>query len=159
MNRLTETDLKSAVTAAGLELKQCGRHVQVVGGISIVNVYSGRKGTTIYVQGTAAGRSVSSVSEVIEAATKPPRSGQVKRAPRRRTKGVRRRKWRSSRRCHWCGVEFASFADCTADHVVPLDKGGSNGDDNIVLACSDCNTRRRNLVTAEEVRSTRKPGV
>ena len=156
MKRVSFDQLKTAASEAGLQVKQCGKgHAQLIGGISIVNFYNGNKGTTIYVQGTAGGRKISCVKEAINAAMAVPKRGQVKRASRKRYKGVKRRKWSQSKVCHWCKVPFESFADCTADHVVPLSKGGSNGDDNIVLACKACNERRKNNVSAEEIRSTR----
>jgi 5-methylcytosine-specific restriction endonuclease McrA len=59
---------------------------------------------------------------------------------------------RDGRNCHWCG-EWMTWSrakerkgrtptDLTIDHVQPLAKGGSNRDDNLVLACRDCNEDR-----------------
>lgn len=35
------------------------------------------------------------------------------------------------------------------DHVVPLVKGGSNGPDNLVIACSTCNLRKNDKLPHE----------
>ncbi len=39
-------------------------------------------------------------------------------------------------RCYWCRNPYGRFQ---IDHVWPLSKGGSNGAENIVLACKTCN--------------------
>lgn len=41
--------------------------------------------------------------------------------------------------CHWCGREVGRLE---FDHVVPIKHGGSNGIDNIVMACRKCNRSR-----------------
>lgn len=38
--------------------------------------------------------------------------------------------------CYWCHKPYGRFQ---VDHVWPLSKGGSNGPENIVLACKPCN--------------------
>lgn len=48
-------------------------------------------------------------------------------------------------RCVYCGRE----EKLTADHAVPLGRGGSNWIANILPACRSCNSRKRNR-TAEE---------
>lgn len=43
-------------------------------------------------------------------------------------------------RCYWCSVKLdASFH---IDHVWPLSKGGSNGPENLCLACAPCNRKK-----------------
>lgn len=43
------------------------------------------------------------------------------------------------RPCHWCGR-----AGTTVDHLVPISRGGTNDDDNLVSACAKCNEARGN---------------
>jgi 5-methylcytosine-specific restriction endonuclease McrA len=54
--------------------------------------------------------------------------------------------------CQFCGrmeVELG-FREClTRDHLVPLSRGGSNDWDNVVTACSTCNTRKGNRLVKE----------
>lgn len=42
--------------------------------------------------------------------------------------------------CHYC---FTTEA-LTADHILPVSQGGSDHADNLVPACSTCNSSRRN---------------
>lgn len=39
--------------------------------------------------------------------------------------------------CYWCGGKVGRHYH--ADHVIPLVLGGSNGPENLVIACADCN--------------------
>jgi 5-methylcytosine-specific restriction endonuclease McrA len=47
---------------------------------------------------------------------------------------------RQNGRCYWCGMKTADKYH--ADHVIPLAKGGSNGPENIVIACPTCNLKK-----------------
>lgn len=49
---------------------------------------------------------------------------------------------RDGDRCHYCQVVFSDRARATRDHVVPASRGGTNVQDNLVLACFPCNTGR-----------------
>lgn len=69
---------------------------------------------------------------------------------------------RDERLCRYCRIRLADEADylwhydedgasytipagvgwATIDHVVPIARGGTNDLENLVLACSDCNTRK-----------------
>lgn len=40
-------------------------------------------------------------------------------------------------RCYWCGAAVGD--NYHVDHVIPLAKGGSNGPENLVIACPPCN--------------------
>jgi len=44
-------------------------------------------------------------------------------------------------RCTYCGGELTAES-ATADHVVPIDHGGTSGIDNITPACMTCNQRK-----------------
>ena len=44
---------------------------------------------------------------------------------------------RQKGRCYWCGKKVGDTYH--VDHVIPLDKGGSNGPENLVIACPVCN--------------------
>lgn len=50
---------------------------------------------------------------------------------------IQRQKVRQSGRCYWCGCKLSD--DYHLDHRVPLSRGGSNGPENLVIACVSCN--------------------
>jgi 5-methylcytosine-specific restriction endonuclease McrA len=59
---------------------------------------------------------------------------------------------RDNYRCQFCGrrQQELKFREClTRDHLVPLSRGGSNGWNNVLTACSTCNTRKGNLLPEE----------
>ncbi len=57
------------------------------------------------------------------------------------------------KRCYYCDRTII-FASWTIDHKIPLCRGGSNGQDNVVGACSSCNGSK-SLLTEEEFKSTK----
>jgi 5-methylcytosine-specific restriction endonuclease McrA len=48
---------------------------------------------------------------------------------------------RQKGRCYWCG-EKVTWRAKHVDHVTPLSRGGSNGPENLVIACAHCNTSK-----------------
>lgn len=56
----------------------------------------------------------------------------------------RRKMWEKDPRCCYCGKEL-SFEESSIDHVVPRSKGGSNGDENLVLSCEPCNSAKGDM--------------
>lgn len=62
---------------------------------------------------------------------------------------------RDKNRCRYCGVRVNKYTR-VIDHVIPWSRGGRNTDDNLVVACVKCNTRKgANLL--EEVGMTLLP--
>lgn len=59
--------------------------------------------------------------------------------------------------CHYCGVKGNRYGGwgkpgrLEFDHVIPVELGGSNHPDNIVLACQHCNRSKGWRRTAEEM--------
>jgi 5-methylcytosine-specific restriction endonuclease McrA len=47
---------------------------------------------------------------------------------------------RQKGRCYWCGKRVGRKYH--VDHVIPLIHGGSNGPENLVIACEHCNTSK-----------------
>lgn len=158
--RMQIAGLRSLMNPNGLSLRKCAEnHWKVEGGVVVVNVWIGPKGVTIYIEGTAGGCHVRKWSDVITAATTVP-NGRYVRAKAKRHRSNRPYRERLHRgaiargetpACHWCGREFESVNDSTLDHVIPLAKGGSNGQDNVVLACPECNANRADNVTKEDL--------
>lgn len=58
-------------------------------------------------------------------------------------------------RCAYCGRECFTWM-LEKDHVIPISRGGSDGIDNIVVACYPCN-RGKSDMTVEEWRSIGSP--
>jgi 5-methylcytosine-specific restriction endonuclease McrA len=53
--------------------------------------------------------------------------------------------WRTKRSlgvCYYCGGRFDTEA-LTLDHVIPLSKGGMSVRENIVIACKECNNKKK----------------
>ena len=50
--------------------------------------------------------------------------------------------------CQYCGRK-ARKDGLTIDHVIPRSRGGTDSWDNLVLACLECNARKRNKVPEE----------
>lgn len=51
-------------------------------------------------------------------------------------------------RCYYCHKKL-SINSCHIDHMTPISKGGSNRDDNLVLACPECNESKGTLTRNE----------
>ncbi len=146
------------VERAGLEAIDCGKgHWQIKGGHFNVNFYPSRG--TIYVNGTHSDRrryqKKGSVRDAIKAATEIPdrrthRRHKVRRPGRERVWQIKKKLLeKQGPHCYWCkGFMQSVYKDqtnyMTLDHVIPIDRGGSNGPDNLVLACLKCNNDRAN---------------
>lgn len=52
-------------------------------------------------------------------------------------------------KCFYCGKHVVDGENLTVDHVVPKSKGGGNGQDNLLLACFDCNNMRGSVPIAQ----------
>lgn len=59
-------------------------------------------------------------------------------------KSLRERLFERCPVCYWCLRQIRSLDEATLDHVVARSKGGSNGPENKVLCCWDCNQRKAN---------------
>lgn len=133
------------IQAAGLQPFDKGMgHWQVRGGYFTVNFYPERG--TIYVNGTTRGfhYKKNPVLEVIAAArTMPPVTPNRAQRLDKRHRGIRKRLLFKSNKCYWCSFEL-TLDTSTLDHKIPLSRGGSYGDDNLCLACPDCNHDRKN---------------
>jgi 5-methylcytosine-specific restriction protein A len=48
----------------------------------------------------------------------------------------------SHAKCHYC-LKSLKKAECTMDHILPLLRGGRSTKGNVVIACKDCNSRKK----------------
>jgi 5-methylcytosine-specific restriction endonuclease McrA len=72
---------------------------------------------------------------------------------RRRTSGWAKTFIKRNRniKCIYCGDEL-NDENATADHIVPISKGGNNAQVNLVTCCKDCNLERGNLEFSKYIR-------
>lgn len=69
------------------------------------------------------------------------------------TEDVQRQYEAQKGKCHYCKVDVGDAYH--VDHVIPLSRGGSNGPENIVIACPFCNCSKGNKMPHEWVRGGR----
>jgi 5-methylcytosine-specific restriction endonuclease McrA len=50
--------------------------------------------------------------------------------------------------CHYCGKKFPQD-QLTLDHIVPVSRGGRSTRGNLVVACLDCNQKKKYLTPVE----------
>lgn len=55
--------------------------------------------------------------------------------------------------CYYCEKPLA-IGNCTLDHLIPKDRGGTSDPDNLVVTCTVCNWEKGNM-TEEEYRKFR----
>lgn len=60
----------------------------------------------------------------------------------------------SSSTCHYCAEEI-EVGDRTADHKIPLSRGGAHSAGNLVMACFTCNSRKSALTEEEFIERTK----
>jgi 5-methylcytosine-specific restriction endonuclease McrA len=74
------------------------------------------------------------------------------RNERAKAREMRHSQWWKRRlaegRCHYCGGEFP-VAELTMDHIVPLIRGGKSSKGNVVVACKDCNNKKKHMIPVE----------
>lgn len=58
-------------------------------------------------------------------------------------------------KCFYCEKEFTDYI--AIDHIVPINKGGDNHENNIVLTCKYCNSSKNALTLAEFAQKINKP--
>jgi len=56
-------------------------------------------------------------------------------------------------KCYYCGVKVGKTYH--VDHVIPLSRGGSNGIENLVIACPGCNLSKKDKLPHEWVQGGR----
>jgi 5-methylcytosine-specific restriction endonuclease McrA len=66
-------------------------------------------------------------------------------------------KIRNHVRCHYCGKGLTRQT-ATGDHRNPISRGGKNKQRNIVIACTDCNSRKGSMDMGTFMRLIREDG-
>ena len=74
------------------------------------------------------------------------------RAERRKARELRASQWWKRRcakgACHYCG-HLIPPGELTMDHIVPIARGGKSTKGNIVPACKECNSKKKQLLPME----------
>ncbi len=74
------------------------------------------------------------------------------RTERAKARELRKSRWwqrkTASGQCHYCRKKF-QYKALTMDHLVPLTRGGRSNKDNLVPACKECNTKKKNMLPLE----------
>lgn len=63
---------------------------------------------------------------------------------------------RLPKKCIYCGTQL-NQNNATADHIIPISKGGNNSQVNLVVVCFSCNSQRGDLEFSEYLK-LKKPG-
>jgi len=129
-----------AANKAGVEFKDCGNgHIQLKGQL-LVNYYPQSSKCSAYVAGTRKRRTWVSPAQAVEMAKAPPPiSPNNKR--RRNTKPIKEKLFRKIKNCHWCHTPL-TLETATLEHIIPLHRGGLDNENNMTLACDECNQKR-----------------
>jgi 5-methylcytosine-specific restriction endonuclease McrA len=147
---LTFTKFAEMAAAEGLTArKYTFDHWQLWGGMVLVNVYPfSNKGFRIYVAGTASATESNPKNAFHVAKT-----GELSHAigPKRNRRRSSPKYYRRIKKllfdkrphCGYCDAKL-TLEEATIDHIIPLDRGGSNGQDNLRLACKACNGKKGN---------------
>ena len=57
--------------------------------------------------------------------------------------------WKNRKhKCYWCGRTL-NKGSLTADHLIPLSKGGTHQRTNLVPACYQCNQAKRDMMPTD----------
>ena len=126
-------------------------HVQITGGMKPVNYYPYANRPSVYVNGQQEGYKFPGGSDHAAISIRILSEGQfpsdvetVSRPGGDRKRRIKAKLYRKSPLCHWCRKKF-ELAEMTLDHLIPVSQGGSNRNDNFVLACDPCNKQRKNI--------------
>lgn len=140
-----ETNVNSRI------VKHTDYHFSIKGSVYNVNFYPTKK--TFYINGcNAIDKKIctyNTVEELIDIADgKKNFSNSLaeENAKRKNYKHCKKRLFENIKSCCWCHKEL-TLETATVEHKIPLSKGGSNRNDNLTLACTECNSQRKNKTT------------
>lgn len=49
-------------------------------------------------------------------------------------------------KCAHCGIMLDRYTNMTVEHIIPLNKGGTNDPENLTMLCEDCNTEKSDMI-------------
>ncbi len=167
MNRTTKNieleQMERDASQHGLSIRVLNsHHVQIQGGLVLVNYYPNSKNRTAYVGQTKKGVKHVSPAQAIQMAIEQPKmtSEKIKRKSHIKWKIKQIAKQPN---CCWCNkpMHLNDSNDplyATIEHIVPLSRGGLDNYNNIKLACNKCNGERGHDMT-KDIASTGTDGL
>lgn len=73
--------------------------------------------------------------------------GKHERLEKAKARELRNSRWWKQKiaqcKCHYCGKDLDAKT-ATMDHIIPISLGGKSTKGNVVPACKDCNTKKKN---------------
>lgn len=54
-------------------------------------------------------------------------------------------------RCAHCGTDLDRYTNLTVDHVIPLNKGGTNDPENLTVLCETCNEEKSDMILSPRI--------
>jgi 5-methylcytosine-specific restriction endonuclease McrA len=74
------------------------------------------------------------------------------RKEREKARQIRKKQWWQNELnkgvCYYCGKTFPK-SELTMDHIVPIIRGGKSTKGNIVVACKNCNNKKKYMLPLE----------
>lgn len=142
---------KQIVESKGLIAKRCnGIHWQILGGSFTVNYYPYSKdGPSYYINRLTKGIKYTTIEQAIKAANVLPSIPGIYKQKRKMMTKIKCHIYKKQKHCYIC-KKLLTIKEATVDHIIPLDKGGSNGQDNLKLCCKRCNHKKSNNLPLPE---------
>lgn len=133
-------EFKNCVGQKGLTaIDHGGGHWQVMGNGKLVNWYPFSKKTTLYNATDKKTIMFARLQDVLE------EFETIKKQDRIQLRAIKKIMHRKNNACYLC-QKVLTLDESTVDHVIPLDKGGTNYIDNLRIACLDCNRDKANHI-------------
>jgi hypothetical protein len=143
---------QAVAKSKGLLATDCGNgHWRLEGPDFKANWYPRSRRQSLYINGMTKGfDGVATVERALELALNPTLVAAPPKAERKKSyKKVKQRLLAQNPFCIWCKNPLTAET-ATIDHVIPLSRGGTNGTDNMRLACNGCNQSRKNKLPGEQ---------
>lgn len=132
-------------------VKHTDYHFSIKGSVYNVNFYPTKK--TFYINGcnaidkkTCTYKTAEELIDIADGKKNFSNSLSEENAKRKNYKHRKKQLFENIKSCFWCSKEL-TLETATVEHKIPLSKGGSNRNDNLTLACVECNSQRKNKTT------------
>jgi hypothetical protein len=122
-------------------IKKSPYHYQIIGSHFVVNFYPTKQ--TYYVNGAVSKSHYNKIEDLILIANGEKEEVlSEKKHQRKELKGLKNKVKKRHKMCYICKKPFNAENKPTLEHKIPLSKGGSNREDNLVASCLECNRKK-----------------